>query len=178
MHSSDTTRSASHVVVVGMMGAGKTTLGRALAERLSVPYLDSDDEITASEGRSGRELAAVEGVRELHRREGDILLGQLASTERAVISAAASTLDRPECVDAMKRQGLVVWVDVPLSELVARAATGDHRRPMDADELDQRWARRRPVLEMLATCRVDGSQSLQAQVSAVLDYLDSPGGIV
>jgi shikimate kinase len=166
-----------HLVVVGMMGAGKTTLGRALAERLSMPYLDSDDELLAKDGRSGRDLAASEGVGELHRREGDILLVQLASTEGTVISAAASTLDRPECVDAMKAH-LVVWVDVPLPELAARAATGDHRRPMDADELNQRWGRRRPILETLGACRVDGSTSLEQQVSAVLDYLDSHGGTV
>lgn len=163
------------MVVVGMMGAGKTTLGRALAARLQLPYLDSDDEIAAMEGRSGRELAARKGVHELHRMEGDILLEQLSSSERAVISAAASTLDRPDCIDSMKERGLMVWVDVARSELMARSATGDHRRPMDADELDKRWARRRPVLETVANCRVDGNQALEAQVSTVLEFLGRSG---
>lgn len=164
-----------HVVIVGMMAAGKTTLGRSLAGRLAVPYVDSDDAIVARFGKSGRELAASRGVAWLHRLEAEILAEQLADPAPSVISAAASTVDSPECVEMLKGRLHVCWVDVPVSAIAARAGIGDHRRPMDTAELHNRWERRRRVFESIARIRTDGTESVDAQVSTVIDTLSKCG---
>lgn len=157
-----------HVVVVGMMAAGKTTLGRALAKRLGTPYLDSDDAIVARYGRSGRELAAKHGVDWLHDLEAEILIGQLADLTPSVISAAASAVDAPHCVRLLRERAFVCWVDVPATILTDRWATGEHRRPMDIDELQSRLRARVPVFESVADVRVDGTLPLAEQVNTAL----------
>jgi shikimate kinase len=164
-----------HVVIIGMMGAGKTTLGRALARRLGVPYEDSDDAIHARYGRPGRDLAEAHGVSWLHHLEAETLLHQLEATEPAVISAAASTVDSPECVAAMTRMAHVCWVRVPMEELMVRVLAGEHRRPMDVAELNQRWERRKPIFEELADCWTEGTGPIGEQVNAVVDALSREG---
>ena len=63
-----------HIVIAGLMGAGKSTTGRALAERLGRVWHDSDAEIEAATGRTVRELRDAEGVDAMHAREAAQLL--------------------------------------------------------------------------------------------------------
>ncbi len=78
---------ARHVVIIGLMGAGKTSVGRRLAERLGRTWRDSDADIEAATGATVRELRDREGVDAMHARESAQLLDALATTEPSVISA-------------------------------------------------------------------------------------------
>src|SRR5215208_4289943 len=78
----------THVVVVGLMGSGKTTVGRALADRLGWPFRDSDPEIQAVTGRTVRELRDDLGVDAMHDLEADQLLDALAAPGPAVVAPA------------------------------------------------------------------------------------------
>lgn len=107
------------VVMVGMMGAGKTAVGTALARRLEVPFLDSDAEIEAAANMRIAEIFARDGEPFFRRKEAQVL---------------ARLLDGPPCVlstgggaflDAANRAriaalGVAVWLDVPLDVLWAR----------------------------------------------------------
>ena len=105
-------RTRDHVVMVGPMGAGKSTVGVALARRLERPYVDSDAEVERRTGRSARQIAASDGLPALHRLELSVLRDALTSNEPAVIASAASVVDG--CVGrlALATARTVVWLRV------------------------------------------------------------------
>lgn len=111
-----------HMVIVGMMAAGKTTLGLALAEHFGLPYLDSDEALSEQMGQTGKDLADREGVEFLHSCEATILLRQLAEETPSVISAAASTIDDAQCRDDLAKGHRVCWLDAPAELLLERLA--------------------------------------------------------
>ena len=73
---------AEHIVVIGAMGSGKTTVGERLAGALDRAFHDSDRSIESRTGRSGREIAETDGVDALHDLEKEVLLDSVARTSR------------------------------------------------------------------------------------------------
>ena len=73
------------VVLVGMMGAGKTDVGNALARRIGVPFLDSDEEIVAAANMSIAEIFERDGEAFFRRKESQVI-GRLLETERCILS--------------------------------------------------------------------------------------------
>ena len=117
-----------HVVLVGLMGAGKTTVGRRLAARLGWPWHDSDADIEAATGMTVRELRDRDGVDAMHDLEAAQLLQALAEPGKSVVSAAASVVDAERCRAALTSPGVaVVWLRGSPAVLAARFPTGDHR---------------------------------------------------
>lgn len=166
-----------HVVLVGPMGAGKTTVGAGLAARLGRPLRDSDADLQASRGIRGREMAAREGVEALHRWEAEHLLGALAAPEPAVVAAAASVVEEPGCREALVRH-FVVWLQAPARLLAARMSSGDHRRALTAGRLDALEAlealeaRRAPWFASVADLVVDAAGTTPDEiVRTVLEAL-------
>jgi shikimate kinase len=121
-----------HLVLVGSMGVGKSTVGRLLAERLGRPLRDSDADLAAAQHRSGRTVAAERGVDELHRWEADHLLDALGRPEPSVIAAAASTIDDDRCLRALQDAD-VVWLRASPGTLAHRIARQSHRRDLGDD---------------------------------------------
>lgn len=161
-----------HVVVTGLMGVGKSTLGRALAAELDLPYVDSDDDIERLLGRSGRELAEARGVDELHEIEAAVLLGALARRSPHVITAAASVVENPLVIDALERNAFVVRLRLSVAETLERQAAGDHRRPMDAEELTALADRREPMFAAVEDLLLDATRTPDDLVAAVVESLD------
>jgi shikimate kinase len=117
-----------HLVLVGLMGTGKTTTGRIIAARLGWPIVDSDDEIEAAEGRTVRELRDELGTDAMHDLEAQALLRALARPGPDVVGAAASTIDRPDCREALRGEGVAVaWLTARPETAAARFGSSDHR---------------------------------------------------
>jgi shikimate kinase len=114
------------VVVLGLMGAGKTSLGRALAARWPRPLRDSDTDIEHASGRSAAELARADGRDVLHDLEAAHLLTALVTRPAAVVSAAASVVDRGDCLRALQH-AFVIWLDLSPDVLARRFTSGAHR---------------------------------------------------
>jgi dephospho-CoA kinase len=93
------------VVVLGPMGAGKSTVGQLVSERLGAKMVDSDRVIESEYGRSGRQIAASDGVLALHDIEARVLSDALDAEGDAVIAPAASAVERPELRERLKPQG-------------------------------------------------------------------------
>jgi shikimate kinase len=162
-----------HIVLVGPMGVGKTTVGRLVADHLGRPLRDSDTDFRTTH-RNARELAASQGVEALHRLEADLLLDALASPEPQVIAAAASVVD-DERVHRVLRRPFVVWLKAPPELLVGRQGSGDHRRDLGPDPEEalaelgrQRDGRYDAIAD--ATLEVRG-QAPEELAQAVLDRL-------
>lgn len=166
-----------HCVLVGLMGAGKSTVGRALAARLERPFLDSDVEIQAATGQTVRELRDSIGVDAMHALEAEQLLRALASPQPAVIGAAASVVDVEACLQALRDPtAVVVWLQADPAVLAERFASDDDHRPAYGAStegfLTQQLARRGAAFESVADIAVSvDSRSPDEVVALVLEAL-------
>lgn len=158
-----------HIVVTGLMGVGKSTLGRALADALGWPYSDSDDDIERLLGRSGRAFAGSEGVEALHELEAAVLIGALARPEPHVVSAAASVVENDLAVHVLSRNAYVIRLYLSIEETLDRQAAGSHRRQMDEAELVALAERREPMFMAIENHRVDAADTPASLVQQILD---------
>jgi shikimate kinase len=165
------------IVLVGLMGAGKTTVGRLLAERLGRPLRDSDLDLWSRRQLTASEMVARHGQRELHDWEAAHLLDALAEEPPAVVCAAASVVDRPECRRALLAP-FTVWLTGPPEVLASRFAGGTHRPRYSEDlvaMLAEHEARRAPAFAALADLTLDVAQSTPADlVEGILQETKRP----
>lgn len=160
-----------HLVIVGAMGAGKTSVGRLLADRLGLPFLDSDQILEARAGETGGEIAARDGVGRLHVMELEVFLETCQSPDRVVISPAASVVDH-EAGREVLASNITIWLTAPDEILAARIADGGHRRDVSDEERQNLRARREPWFEELSRFSVDtGSRTPEEVVTTILGRL-------
>jgi len=119
------------IYLVGFMAAGKTTVARALAERLRWRAEDVDELIEARERRTVADIFARSGEPYFRALERDILR-LLLPLRHVVVATGGGTFMDPESRAAINLDGLSIWLDVPLEELIARMPA-DGRRPLAAD---------------------------------------------
>lgn len=141
------------------MGVGKTTVGRVLGERLSLPVSDSDVAIAQEHGATVRALDVELGVDGMHRMESAHLLEALHDPTPSIVCAAASVVDDPRCRAALGRPGVVpVWLRADPDLLASRFAGGAHR-PLLSDDpqtlLRDQARVRSPRFAQLAQLTVD-----------------------
>ena len=169
-----------HVAVMGLMGAGKTTVGSAVAERLGWSFRDSDADIEASTGRTVRELGAEVGVPAMHDLEARQLLDALDDPVPSVVSAAASTIDVEACRRRLTGADVVVlWLRAEPATLAARFGSSPHRPWYGSDPatfLAEEATRRDPLFESVhpAVVDVDGLEKADV-VAAALQALERAG---
>jgi shikimate kinase len=162
------------IVVMGLMGSGKTTVASRLATHWDRPLRDSDQDLRTLRGVTAAQLVDEHGREALHAWESDHLLASLEDP-RAVVAAAASAVEDPRCRVGLSHAA-VVWLDVALDELTARQASGGHRPVYDRDltrMLSDMDARRRPLFHQVADVVVripePGSPAPPADADAVRD---------
>jgi shikimate kinase len=169
--------SHARVVLTGFMGAGKTTVGRALASLLGVTFLDLDDAVTALEGRGPRELIDAEGEDYFRAAETRALRRELERGAARIIATGggAWTLERNRAL--VNTHGcLSVWLDAPFDLCLQRIESGGDRssRPFARDtERAARLYEERLAAYRLADLRVrvspeSGVEEVAAEIAAAL----------
>ena len=165
-----------HLVLVGLMGVGKTTVGQILADRLGRELVDSDLRIEAVTGRTVKQILAEGGVGELRRHESDALFHALGDSEPRVIAAAGGVV-----LDPYDRRRLgtvdadIVWLTADPALLAPRTASRGHRPWLDDDPvgtLQRMDAERAPLYREVADhiVAVDGRSPDQV-ADLVMDLL-------
>jgi shikimate kinase len=124
----------THLVLVGMMGVGKSTVGRMVAAELDRPLFDSDEMIEERTGRTVREIWSTDGEAAFRSLETDTLLEALDAREPSVIAAAGGVVlsDRNREV-LQSADAHVVWLLADVDVLVDRVRNGVHRPLLDDD---------------------------------------------
>jgi shikimate kinase len=116
-----------HVVLVGLMGAGKTTVGRALARRIGRPFVDTDELVETAAATTIAEIFAAEGEAGFRARERVAVADACASPEPLVISVGGGAVLDPENRGCLRGGGVVVWLRAPADVLAARVGAGTSR---------------------------------------------------
>ena len=165
-----------HVVLLGLMGAGKSSVGRRVAARLERPLLDGDELLEArTGGQTAADVADREGAERLHALEAEVALEMLTTTVPAVVGPAASVIEVDAVRDAMAGH-FVVWLTGAVERL-AEDASGKSHRPFldegDPVELFRRqMAVREPLVLPIADLVIDVySMPKDAQADAVVAAL-------
>jgi shikimate kinase len=155
------------IILVGMMGVGKTTTGRLLADRLGWPYLDSDAQVMADTGRTVPELFAERGEAAFRAEEERVLTEALSGDGPVVVSAAGGVVLSAANRELLDRSGTVVWLRADPGVLAGRVGDGTGRPLLDDDpasalvDLDRV---RRPLYASVADVVVDVDQLAPDQV--------------
>jgi shikimate kinase len=124
----------THLVLVGMMGVGKSTVGRMVAAELDRPLFDSDEMIEERTGRTVREIWATDGEAAFRALETDTLLEALSEPEPSVIAAAGGVVLSDRNREALQgADAHVVWLMADVEVLVDRVRNGGHRPLLDDD---------------------------------------------
>lgn len=124
----------THLVLVGMMGVGKSTVGRLVAAELDRPLFDSDEMIEQRSGRTVREIWSTDGEDAFRTLETDTLLEALAEPEESVIAAAGGVVLSERNREALtSADAHVVWLLADVDVLLDRVRNGMHRPLLDDD---------------------------------------------
>ncbi|MEX1217004.1 MAG: shikimate kinase [Acidimicrobiales bacterium] len=162
----------AHIVLIGMMGVGKSTVGRRVANALHRPFLDSDNEVVVKTGRPVTEIFANDGEVAFREIEASVMAQLFSSKTPAVIAAAGGSILDSDTRSLMKRSGVVVWMSAPVDVLVDRTTRGTHRPALASDPrgtLAKMETVRYDLYSEVADVTVDCTQPLTAVVQAVLD---------
>jgi shikimate kinase len=137
-----------NVYLVGMMGTGKSAVGRPLAEALGYRFIDADTVLEQAAGRAIPEIFASEGEAGFRALETAVL-GQISGWHSLVVATGGGAVTRPENWGHMQ-QGVVVWLDAPAELLLQRLAADPTPRPLmqaadPGERLATLLAERRPL---------------------------------
>lgn len=123
---------SKHIILVGFMGSGKTTIGKLLAAELGLPFIDSDETIEQQEGKTITRIFEESGEDAFRKMEQDFIIS-LENKERSVISIGGGMPCFDDNMDRLKALGKVFYLNVSLMTLTQRLMNNRENRPLLAD---------------------------------------------
>ncbi|MDA8195336.1 MAG: shikimate kinase [Thermaerobacter sp.] len=167
--------SKPHLLLIGMMGAGKSTIGRCLAERLGWTFADLDEAIVAADGRSVARIFAEDGEERFRLLESAALAALLAGP-RSVIALGGGAPATPENRAPVAGQW-TVWLDAAWEVLWERVAGSGRPLAVSPGGFRALWEERRPIYQDLARWRlaVDAISPAEA-ARRIAGWMDGQGG--
>jgi shikimate kinase len=163
------------VVLVGLMGVGKSTVGRRLARRLGLPFVDSDAEIEGASGYPAAEMFERYGERDF--RDGERrLVARLVEGDVRVIATGGGAYVDPNTRKLLNERAITVWLDAPTDILAERTSRRDTRAQLrngDAKKVLERLAKeRRPSYEEAHIHVKSGDGAHKDVVDAIVEALE------
>lgn len=144
------------IVLVGLMGAGKSTVGRRLAKRLGLPFVDSDVEIEEASGATTADLFERYGEHDF--RDGERrLVARLMNGEVRVIATGGGAFIDPRTRQLLNERAITIWLDAPIDVLAERTARRDNRPLL-------KTGNRTEILSRLSEERRDGYAEAQIHI--------------
>jgi shikimate kinase len=162
----------SNIILIGMPGSGKSTVGVILAKLTSKGFIDTDLLIQSSEGRALQEIVDADGYLELRRIEERILLG--IDVRDYVIATGGSAVYSRRAMERLAKEGIIIFLDADLATLQTRvsdfASRGLAKRPEQsfADLFEERVALYRKYAEITINCSGLNHEEACAEIAASL----------
>lgn len=164
----------ANLYLVGLPGAGKTTVGRIVARRLNLRFVDLDRLITQREGASIRDLYHM-GEDSFRQKETAALLWVKENLNRCVVATGGGIVEREENLDLLRSETVLYVVRHPRSILTT---LNTDKRPVFEDDPNKIYPisrRRIPLYESIADLRVTNNRSLHSCIGKVLEQLKAQG---
>ena len=172
------------IILIGYRCTGKTSVGKKIAERLGIPFYDTDEIIQSHTNKTIREIVEKEGW-DAFRAEERAIIKQFPSLDDGIIAAGGGAIMDAENRKALKQDGLCVWLTADVSTIVARMrndrATTAQRPSLSDGGVEQETAEiletREPIYHEMADCIVDtagkGIDTVVDEVCSALDHHES-----
>jgi shikimate kinase len=164
-----------HVVLVGLMGAGKTSVGKRLAQRLRLPFIDSDHAIEESANMSVPEYFALRGEADFRAGERRVI-ARLLSEPQQVIATGGGAFMAAETRERIKAAGLSIWLKAELQVLMRRVMRRSDRPLLaNADPeatMRELMSKRHPIYAEADITIQSGEQAHEIMVQNVLEAID------
>ncbi len=171
-----------NLVLLGMMGAGKSTVAKIVADRLGRPHIDTDAEV---ERRAGRPIAAIfeQDSEAVFRRLEKLAVTQVACHSNQVVSLGGGAVLDDACLEALRSSGVLIELRAPAETLAARLVSQAPNRPLLAGpdlpaRVGELMELRAPRYEEAADHSVDASGAPVAVAEAVLAWAASVPGVL
>jgi shikimate kinase len=162
-----------HLVLIGLMGAGKTTVGRRCAQRLGRAFVDTDDIVTSLAGMSVADIFASGGEARFRELERNAVADVCESPAPLVVACGGGTVVDAENRRRLRAAGTVVWLRAPVAVLAARVGDGASRPLLAGDPtaaLSRLEAAREVAYEATAEATVEtADRDVDAVADAVLE---------
>lgn len=168
-----------NIFLVGLMGSGKTTIGRALAKRLNLRFVDTDHEIESRTGASITLIFEIEGEASFRQREADVIR-DLTGQQGIVLATGGGAILNEQSRRSLRERGTVVYLRASVNSLVQRTSH-DRQRPLlqTADpraRIEELMRQRAPLYEEVAHITVEtGRPNVQTVVQNILAQLELAG---
>ena len=162
------------VVLVGLMGAGKTCIGELLAKRLSLPFVDADEEIEKAAGCSIQEIFELYGEKEFRSGERRVIKRLLIQPVQIIATGGGAFMD-DQTREFIRQLAISIWIRADLEVLVSRTMRRDHRPLLKGnnhrDTLQKLLTEREPVYEMADLVVESGNEAPKVTVNKLLQAL-------
>jgi shikimate kinase len=159
------------IVLIGMMGAGKSSVGRCLREHTTLPLFDTDEIVTSKFGMPISEIFSTRGENQFREAETEALR-KLPSDQRAIIVTGGGIVLREENIGLLKRLGAVVWLEADEETLFKRASRAGNRPLLQRKNPRKAFAQmlqtRLPLYAKVADIRVDTSVLTDEEIAVAI----------
>jgi shikimate kinase/3-dehydroquinate synthase len=167
---------SGNIFLVGLMGSGKTTIGRALAKKLNMRFIDSDHEIESRTGASIPVIFEVEGEASFRQREADVI-SDLTALDNIVLATGGGAVLRPENRAFLKSRGTVVYLRTGITQILQRTGKDKNRpllqTPDPRKRLEEMSRQREPLYREVAHVVIEtGRPNLQYLVHAIMSQIN------
>ena len=153
-----------NIVLIGMPGCGKSTVGKRLAKELNRPFFDVDDEIVKQAGISIPDIFEKHGEQHFRQLESEVIKNQISAQTGAVISTGGGAILKNENVLRLKRNGKLYFLDRPIENI---RPTPDRPLSMDFTALKKRYDERYPRYQEVADLHIKTNESIDDTANCI-----------
>lgn len=159
-----------NLVLIGMPGSGKTTLGQLVADRLQWEFCDTDQFVEKRAGRSISDIFRLEGEEAFRRLETEAIR-EFSRRRKVVIATGGGSVTRPENMDLLAHNGRIIYIDRPIEQIAAAKLSGRPLLAGDNGRLYKLYEERKHLYEHYATHRIVNGQRPEKVVDAILPIM-------